>query len=119
MTKRLSVQEMNAFRYQTCTGEHGETLYHCPLEIEGKADLDNYGITWDDCRTIDFGGTDPRTVYFYKTPIRELAEEQWRYLNRGHSAKVSITRCMIPGQRKALIRCPTKSPVPIVPSERR
>lgn len=107
MAKRLSAQEVSAFRYQTSTGEHGETLYHCPLEIEDKADLENYGITWDDCRTIDFGGTDPRVVYFYKTPNRELAEFQWRYLNRDHYAKVATTRCMIPGERKALIRCPT------------
>lgn len=107
MAKRLSAQEVSAFRYQTCTGENGETLYHCPMEIEGKADLDNYGITWDDCRTIDFGGTDPRVVYFYKTPNRALAEFQWRSLNRDHTAKVAITRCMIPGERKTLIRCPT------------
>ena len=107
MPKRLSAQETSAFRYQTCTGENGETLYHCPMEIESKADLDNYGITRNDCRTIDFGGTDPRIVYFYRTTNRALAEFQWRSLNRDHSAKVATTRCMIPGIRKTLIRCPT------------
>lgn len=107
MVKTLSIQEMSAFRYQTCIGPNDETLYHAPIEIESKADLDNYGISWDDCRTISFGGTDPRTVYFFWTSNRELAEEQWRWLNRDHSAKVALTRCMIPGTRKVLIRCPT------------
>ena len=109
MAKRLSAQEMSTFRYQTCIGEDGETLYHAPIEIRCRSDLDNYGITWNDCRTINFGGTDPRTVYFYKTPNRELAEFQWRDLNREHYAKVTITRCMIPGERKTLIRCPTSN----------
>lgn len=105
----LSVQEMSAFRYRTCTGENGETLFHAPIEIESKADLDNYGITWDDCRTITFGGTDPRTVYFYKTTNREFAEEQWQYLNRDHQKKVAAKRCMIRGELKAFIRCPTSN----------
>ena len=107
MARRISTQEYNAFRYQTSFGENGEILYHAPMEIENEDDLNNYGISWNDCRTIDFGGTDPRTVYFYKTPNRALAEEQWRYLNREHTARVSITRCMVPGIRKAYKRCPT------------
>ena len=109
MATLLSVQEMSAFRYQTCTGKNGETLYHAPIEIGGKADLDNYGITWNDCRTINFGGTDPRTVYFFKTTNREFAEFQWRYLNREHNAKVVAARCMIRGEKKAFIRCPTSN----------
>ena len=109
MATMLSVQEMNAFRYQTCTGENGETLYHAPMEIESKADLDNFGITWDDCRTVTFGGTDPRIVYFYKTENPELAEYQWKYLNREHIARVTKSRCMIPGTLKTLIRCPTSN----------
>ena len=107
MARRLSTQEIKEFRYHTCRGENGETLYHAPMEIKSEDDLYNYGITWNDCRTIDFGGTDPRTVYFYKTPNRALAEEQWRYLNREHFARVSITRCMVPGVRKTYKRCPT------------
>ncbi len=107
MARRISTQEYNAFRYQTDKGENGEKLYHMPMEIEDEADLNNYGITWNDCKTINFGGTDQRTVYFYMTPNRELAEEQWRYLNREHIARVNITRCMIPGERKIYKRCPT------------
>ena len=106
-TTCISIHEVNAYRYQTSIGPGGETLYHMPLEIESAADLRNYGITEDDCCRINFGGTDSRVVYFYKTPNRELAEDQWRYLNRDHSAKVAVTRCMIPGERKALKRCPT------------
>lgn len=45
---------------------------------------------------------DRRVVYFFPTPSLELAQEQWRHLNRAHSARVSAVRCMIPGKR-----CPT------------
>ena len=107
MARRISTQEYNAFRYQTSIGKNGETLYHMPLEIESEADLENYGITWNDCKTINFGGTDRRTVYVFMTPNRALAEDQWRYLNREHFARVSITRCMVPGERKTYKRCPT------------
>ncbi len=106
-TTAIGIHEVNAYRYQTSIGTNGEILFHMPLEIESTADLHNYGITWDDCCTLNFGGTDYRTVYFFKTPNRELAEDQWRYLNRDHSAKVTVTRCMGPGERKALKRCPT------------
>ncbi len=108
-TTDIGIHEAIAYRYRTSIGTNGETLYHMPLEIESTADLHNYGITLEECYTLNFGGTDSRTVYFYKTPNRELAEEQWRYLNRDHSAKVAITRCMIPGQRKVLKRCPTNN----------
>ena len=104
-TDQISIQEMNAFRYRTSTGENGETLYHMPIEIRSQADLDNYGITLSDCKTIHFGGTNHRIVYFFLTANRALAEEQWRYLNRKHMSLVAKTRCMVPGKRKPLKRC--------------
>ena len=100
-----AVREMNAFRYHTGIGKNGETIYHAPLEIRGREDLLNYGIGWDDCRTIDFGGTDRRVIYFYETDNQALAEEQWKCLNREHMEKVHNTRCMVPGRRRNLIRC--------------
>ena len=103
----MTTDNKHTYHYQTCIGENGETLYHAPIEIESRADLENYGITWKECRCISFGGTDRRTVYFYRTPNRELAEDQWRYLRKTHTEKVSITRCMIPGIRKTYIHCPT------------
>ena len=106
-TDQLNPQETRAFRYQTKIGENGETLYHAPIEIHDQADLDNYGITWKDCRVISFGGTDRRRVFFYDTPSRDLAEDFWRQLNRDHMERVSAKRCMIPGEKKALVRCAT------------
>ena len=46
------------FRHYTSIGSNGETLYACPMEIKTQADLDNYGITWDACRTLNFNGSE-------------------------------------------------------------
>jgi len=94
------------FRHHTSTGANGEILYDMPVEIRDQADLDNYGITWDDCRTLNFHGSEKVTVYFLKVESRELAEYQWSYLDTQHSRGYASTRCMIPGKRKAFIRCP-------------
>ena len=106
-TTEISIQEINSYRYQTRTGEHGEIFYRAPIEILSKADLDNYHISRNDCRTIHFGGTDRRLVYFFETPIKALADEQWRTLNREHFFRVTADRCLIPGEVKALKRCHT------------
>ena len=103
----MTTRSKHTYHYQTSIGDNGETLFHAPVEIESIADLENYGISWRECRCISFGGTDRRTVYFFRTPNRELAEELWRYLRRTHTEKVSATRCMIPGIRKTYIHCPT------------
>ena len=81
------------FRHGTTLGEHGEILFDCPIEIRDKEDLDNYGITWDDCRYLHFNGSQRMRVYFFKTENRELAEAQWSYLDTLHS--------------KSFIKCPT------------
>ena len=44
-------------------------------------------------------------VYFYKTPDRVFAESQWEYINTLHSSGYFSMRCMVPGKRKAFIRC--------------
>ena len=44
-------------------------------------------------------------MYFYKTTNRAFAEAQWEYINNVHSRGYNSTRCMVPGQRKAFIRC--------------
>ena len=94
------------FRHHTSIGANGEILFDMPVEIKDQADLDNYGITWDDCRTLNFHGSEKVTVYFLKVESRELAEYQWSYLDTQHSRGYASTRCMIPGKRKAFIRCP-------------
>ena len=94
------------FKHYTSIGSDGEILYDCPIEIKSKADLDNYGITWDDCRTLDFNGSEKMTVYYYKSKSREVAEYQWDYLDKQHSRGFASTRCMVPGKRKPFIKCP-------------
>ncbi len=94
------------FKHGTSIGANGEILYDCPIEIKDKADLDNYGISWEDCKTLSFNGSEKMTVFFYKTENRVLAESQWSYLDTQHSRGFAKNRCMIPGKRKAFIRCP-------------
>ena len=95
------------FRHGTSIGEHGQTLYDCPIEINNKADLDNFGITWDDCRFLHFNGSQHMRVYFFRTENRELAEEQWAYIDTVHSSGFASMRCMVPGRKKTHIKCPT------------
>ena len=93
------------FKHGTTIGANGEILYDCPIEIKDKADLDNYNIGWEDCRFLNFNGSQNMRVYFYKTPDRVLAESQWEYINNLHSSGYFSVRCMVPGKRKAFIRC--------------
>lgn len=101
-----NAQFESAFRHNTSIGANGEILYDAPIEIKDQADLDNYGITWDDCRTLNFHGSEKVTVYFFKTENRSFAEYQWSYLDSQHSRGYASVRCMIPGKRKAFIKCP-------------
>ena len=94
------------YRHHTSIGDNGQTLFDAPIEIRNQQDLNNFGITWDDCKTLNFHGSEKITVYFYKTENRAFAEYQWSYLDSQHSRGFASTRCMIPGQRKAYIRCP-------------
>ena len=105
MAKRNASLE-GEFKHNTSIGQNGEILYDCPIEINDKADLNNYHITWDDCRTISFNGSDPRTVYFFKTENRALAEYMWDCIDTEHSSEYRSTRCWILGKRKTWIRCP-------------
>ncbi len=94
------------FRHNTSIGLNEEILFDAPIEIKDQADLDNYGITWNDCRTLNFHGSEKVTVYFFKTENRAFAEYQWSYLDTQHSRGYASVRCMIPGKRKAFIKCP-------------
>ena len=94
------------FRHNTSIGPNGELLFDCPIEIRDQQDLDAYGITWSDCRTLNFHGSDKVTVFFFKTENRAFAEYQWSYLDTQHSRGYASVRCMIPGKRKTFIKCP-------------
>ena len=109
--KKLSQNESLAalekeFKHHTSIGADGEILYDCPIEIKDQADLDNYGISWEDCTPLSFGESQRITVYMYRTTNRELADYQWAYLDTQHSRGYASVRCMISGQRKDWIRCP-------------
>ena len=105
MAKMQKAQLEAEFKHNTSIGANGEILYDAPIEIKDQADLDNYGITWDDCKTLNFHGSEKVTVYFYKTENRAFAEFQWSYLDTQHSRGYASVRCMIPGKRKAFIKC--------------
>ncbi len=95
------------FKHSTSIGEHGEILYDCPIPINDKADLDNFGISWADCRFLPFNGSQRVRVYFFKTENRELAEAQWAYIDTEHSRGFASMRCMVPGRKKPFIKCST------------
>lgn len=94
------------FRHNTSIGPNGELLFDCPIVIRGQADLDNYNISWKDCKTLNFRGSEKVTVFFMKVESRSLAEFMWASLDTQHSRGYASVRCMIPGKRKAYIRCP-------------
>ena len=94
------------FKHNTSVGPNSEILYDCPIKIKNQADLDNFGISLNDCRPLPFNGSERITVYFLKTENRALAEYQWAYLDTQHSRGFANTRCIIPGKRKAFIKCP-------------
>ena len=104
-TKKVDASNSGEFKHRSYVGENGETLYDAPIEIKDKADMDNYGITIEDCRYLHFGASQKILVYFFKTTSRAFAEYQWEYINNAHSRGYNSTRCMVPGQRKAFVRC--------------
>ncbi len=93
-------------KLKTTTTEKGEILYYAPIEINNKADLANYGITWDDCKTLHFGESDSVTVYYFPTTSKAFADSQWAELNTQHSKSYRSVRCPVPGKGKKLIYCP-------------
>lgn len=94
------------FKHHTSIGANGELLFDAPYEIKNQADLDILGITWNDCKTLNFHGSERVTVYFIRTESRALAEYLWSSLDTQHSRGFASVRCMIPGKRKAYIKCP-------------
>ena len=104
-TKKVDVSNSGEFKHRSYVSGNGETLYDAPIEIKDKADMNHYGITIEDCRYLHLGSSQRLLVYFFKTTNRAFAEAQWEYINNVHSRGYSSTRCMVPGQRKAFVRC--------------
>ena len=97
---------IKSFRHNTSIGEDGAILYDAPIQIRDQEDLNNYHISWQDCRTLKFHGSERMTVFFMKVESRALAEYMWASLDTEHSRGYASVRCMIPGKRKAYIKCP-------------
>ena len=104
-TKKVDVSNSGEFKHRSYVSENGETLYDAPIEIKDKADMNHYGITIEDCKYLHLGSSQRILVYFYKTTNRAFAEYQWEHINNMHSSGYYSTRCMVPGQRKAFVRC--------------
>ena len=104
-TNKVNISNSGAFKHGTSVGANGELLFDAPVEIKDDADMKNYGITDKDCRFIHFGSSEKVRVYFYRTSNRQFAESQWEYINNQHSAGYFNSRCMVPGKRKAYVRC--------------
>ena len=94
------------FKHNTSIGADGAILYDAPIQIRDQEDLDNYHISWRDCRTLSFHGSERVTVYFMAVESKALAEYMWANLDTEHSRGYASVRCMIPGKRKAYIKCP-------------
>jgi hypothetical protein len=95
------------FSHHTTVDSDGTIWYDYPVPIKTTADLKNYGITWNDCRTLNFHGSERLTVFFLPVESRELAEDQWRYLSTQHTRRLRESRCVVPGTRKPWIKCPS------------
>ena len=82
----------------------GEVVYGAPLEITDVHQLHDLGLTWKNCRTWRVGAD---RVKVHLTPSNQethdfLLKELRAHHNKAHREK----RCMIPGTRKPMIRCP-------------
>lgn len=106
-TGNVKARDYTFIRHKTEVNERGEVVYFAPIVIKDKADLANYGITWDDCEPLPFGMSERRTVYYYPTTNKEMADMFWKELNTAHSKGYRSTRCDdVPGKRKKHIVCP-------------
>lgn len=108
----------NTGKLQT-KNEKGEVIYYAPIEIKNEDDLTNYGITWDDCKTVHFGQSDRVVVYYFPTTNKELVDSQWAILNTEHSRSYRSVRCKVPGKCKPLITCPDTNKCSACPYNRR
>ena len=110
MAKTYDRFDREQFRQHIHTGEHGELLFDAPVEIRTTEDLDFFGISWRDTKTLRFGRSEQINVYYYRTENRAFADDQWRYLSTKHSGEYASTRCFIKGKRKNYVRCEDRVP---------
>lgn len=110
MANNKKAESEAEFRHHTSIGPNGEVLYDAPVEIRNQEDLSNYGISWNDTKTLSFHGSERVRVYFLKVESREVAEYLWSDMDSKHSREYAESRCWVPGRRKLWVRCPTTVP---------
>lgn len=106
MTTIDNVRRETGFQHGITIDPDGTIWFDCPQEIRNQADLDYFGITRKDCKPFGYNGTKKITVFYFKTTNLAYARDQWLWLNREYCREYRDQRCMIPGQRKAFIKCP-------------
>ena len=100
------------FKHKTETGPDGEIRYAYPIEVGSKLEgyddntLKHFNISRSDCHSINYTETDVVYVYYVMIKSKEVAQDQWAYLNSRHSREYAHGRCMVPGVRKDYILCP-------------
>ena len=77
MAKMQKAQLEAEFKHNTSIGANGEILYDAPIEIKDQADLDNYGITWDDCKTLNFHGSEKTSTRRRIEPLPSFSGAIW------------------------------------------
>ena len=106
-TGKVQARDYTSIRHRTEVNEKGEVVYFAPIVIKDKVDLANYSITWADYERLPFGTSERRTVYYFPTTNKEMADMFWKDLNTTHSKEYRSTRCDdVPGKRKKHIVCP-------------
>ena len=101
--KDLSIEEVET---KEVLEKNGETVYYVPIEIEIRDQLVTLGITEKQCRTWRIG-TELKTVHLTpcdKETFTLLSRDLWAQQMKGYR----ISRCMVPGKLKPLVRCPEK-----------
>ena len=101
--KDLSIEEVET---KEVLEKNGETVYYVPIEIEIRDQLVTLGITEKQCRTWRIG-TELKTVHLTpcdKETFTLLSHDLWAQQMKGYR----ISRCMVPGKLKPLVRCPEK-----------
>lgn len=106
MTNEIKWDSLTPTEAQTLAElkKRGVEVYAAPVEIEHSYQLENLGITWEQCRTWHIGS---EKVIVRLTPADEatyhflLAE-----LLSKHRTAYRERRCQIPGKNNPLIMCP-------------
>lgn len=90
--------------------ESGETLYRAPIEVSGVSSeyLAQYQISKDECKPMRFSSEKEKEKKYYccLTENKAVADFLWAEVNTEHSRGYRKKRCMIPGRRDPLIKCP-------------